>query len=88
LGRRVHRCVNRERHQAKHRRYFDYVEKHDLDRLSYATRADIGWLKVEVIAEHLTAWPAADPFRAEPIAAVYEDEGFRVALDCDVLTLA
>ncbi len=65
---------------------FDYVEKHNLDRLSYATRADIGRFKVEVIAKHLTERATAYPFRPEPInAAVYEDEGFRAALDCDVL---
>jgi molybdopterin-synthase adenylyltransferase len=65
---------------------FDCVEKHNLDRLSYATRADIGRLKVEAIAEHLAARATADPFRAEPIAAaVFDDEGFRAALDCDVV---
>lgn len=65
---------------------FDHIEKHNLDRLSYATRADIGRLKVEVQAEHLAARATADPFRVEPIvAAVYEDEGFRADLDCDVV---
>jgi hypothetical protein len=65
---------------------FDHIEKHNLDRLSYATRADIGRLKVQVQAEHLAAPATAEPFRVEPIvAAVYEDEGFRAALDCDVL---
>jgi len=65
---------------------FDHVEKHNLDRLAYATRADIGQLKVEVQAEHLKACATADPFAVEPIiASVYEDAGFRAALDCDVL---
>ncbi|HSR09166.1 MAG TPA: ThiF family adenylyltransferase, partial [Bryobacteraceae bacterium] len=65
---------------------FDHVERHNLDRLSYATRADIGRLKVEVMAEHLGTRATADRFRIEPIvAAVYEDQGFRAALDCDVL---
>jgi molybdopterin/thiamine biosynthesis adenylyltransferase len=65
---------------------FDYIEKHNLDRLAYATRADIGRLKVEVQAEHLAARATADPFRVDPIvAAVYEEEGFRAALDCDVI---
>jgi len=65
---------------------FDYIERHNLDRLSYATRADIGRFKVEVQARHLAARATAEPFRVDPIvAAVYEEEGFRAALDCDVL---
>ena len=34
---------------------FDHIEQHNLDRLQYAKRADIGQLKVEVLAEHLRA---------------------------------
>jgi molybdopterin/thiamine biosynthesis adenylyltransferase len=65
---------------------FDVIEVHNLDRLGYATRADIGQLKVEVQAAHLAARATADPFRVESIpAAVFEEEGFRAALDCDVL---
>jgi molybdopterin/thiamine biosynthesis adenylyltransferase len=65
---------------------FDVIEEHNLDRLVYATRADIGRNKVEVLAEHLEARATANPFRAEQIlAAVYEDEGYRAALDCDLL---
>jgi molybdopterin/thiamine biosynthesis adenylyltransferase len=65
---------------------FDFIEIHNLDRLSYATRADVGKLKVDVQAAHLAARATADPFRVETIpAAVFEDEGFRAALDCDLL---
>jgi hypothetical protein len=65
---------------------FDHVEEHNLDRLLYATRADIGRLKVEVMAEHLSARATASTWRVEPIVgAVYENDGFRAALDCDVL---
>jgi hypothetical protein len=65
---------------------FDFIEIHNLDRLSYATRADVGQLKVEVQAAHLTARATADPFRVEAIpSAVFEEAGFRAALDCDVL---
>jgi hypothetical protein len=65
---------------------FDVIEEHNLDRLVYATRKDIGRDKVEVLAEHLEARATANPFRAEQIlAAVYEDSGFRAALDCDLL---
>lgn len=65
---------------------FDYVERHNLDRLNYATRDHIGRLKVEVLAEHLIQRATAAPFRVDPVvAAVYEEEGLRSALDCDVL---
>lgn len=65
---------------------FDKIELHNLDRLSYATRKDVGRLKVDTQAEHLRARATADPFRAEPVnAAVFEEKGFRAALDCDVL---
>lgn len=65
---------------------FDRIERHNLDRLLYATRGDIGRLKVEVLAEHLQARATAARFTTDPVvAAVYEEEGFRAALDCDVL---
>jgi molybdopterin-synthase adenylyltransferase len=65
---------------------FDFIELHNLDRLSYATRDDVGQLKVDVQAAHLSARATADAFRVETIPyAVFEDEGFRAALDCDVL---
>jgi hypothetical protein len=65
---------------------FDRVERHNLDRLVYATRNDIGKLKVAVDAEHLSVRATAEPFRVDPVAAaVYEEDGFRAALDCDVI---
>jgi len=65
---------------------FDFIEKHNLDRLVYATRNNIGAAKVEVLAKHLIANATANPFRVEPIvAAVYEEDAFRAVLDCDVL---
>lgn len=65
---------------------FDRIETHNLDRLSYATRTDVGKLKVKAQAKRLIKQATADPFRVEAIvAAVYENEGFRAALDCDVL---
>jgi len=65
---------------------FDRVEEHNLDRLVYATRADIGRLKIEVMAEHLSARATAGSWQIEPVlGAVYEEEAFRAALDCDVL---
>jgi molybdopterin/thiamine biosynthesis adenylyltransferase len=65
---------------------FDRIEKHNLDRLLYATRADIGGLKVKALAKRLHACATAGRFSAAPVvAAVYEEKGYRAALDCDVL---
>jgi molybdopterin-synthase adenylyltransferase len=65
---------------------FDRIEKHNLDRLLFATRDDIGKLKVKVLAEHLRARATASRFTAnQVVAAVYEEKGYRAALDCDVL---
>lgn len=65
---------------------FDRVEEHNLDRLVYATKTDIGRYKVDVLAEYLRARATAGRFDAEFLrAAVYEEEGFRAALDCDIL---
>jgi hypothetical protein len=65
---------------------FDKVEEHNLDRLSYATQVDIGRLKVEALGEYLEPRATAEHCRIERIdAAVYEEEAFRKALDCDIL---
>jgi len=65
---------------------FDRIEEHNLDRLNYATGADVGRLKVEALARHLQPRATANHCRIDRIAApVYEEEAFRKALDCDVL---
>ncbi len=65
---------------------FDHVEEHNLDRLSYATMRDIGRLKVETMAEHLSERATASEWHAETtIASVCHNKGFRAALDCDLL---
>jgi hypothetical protein len=65
---------------------FDHVETHNLDRLNYATKRDVGRLKVDVLADHLRSCATADRFKVYAVAApVYEEEGYRVALDCDLL---
>lgn len=65
---------------------FDKVGEHNLDRLQYAVRRDIGRIKVEALAERLRESATANRFSCDPvIAAVYEETGFRAALDCDVL---
>jgi len=65
---------------------FDEVEEHNLDRLIYATRKDIGRAKIDVLAEHLKNSATANRFNVTTLqSAIYENEGLRAALDCDVL---
>jgi molybdopterin/thiamine biosynthesis adenylyltransferase len=65
---------------------FDIIKKHNLDRLNYATARDDGRLKVEALAEFLRERATASTFRVAPVAAaVYEEVGYRAALDCDLL---
>lgn len=65
---------------------FDVVKEHNLDRLNYATRATIGQLKVEALAEYLRPRTTAARCQIDAVPmAVYEEEAFRNALDCDVL---
>jgi molybdopterin/thiamine biosynthesis adenylyltransferase len=65
---------------------FDSVEPHNLDRLVMATEADIGRLKVEVARDRIGSVATAEAVdvRAVPFSVV-EEEGYRAALDCDVL---
>lgn len=65
---------------------FDTVKKHNLDRLLYATPADIGRLKVEVAADSLRRHATASNFRVEALGiSLTTEQGFQAALDCDVL---
>ena len=65
---------------------FDLIEEKNFDRLLYATPNDIGAPKVETLAQHLRIRATAERFRCDPVlAAVYEEVGFRAALDCDVI---
>ena len=65
---------------------FDIIEDRNLDRLIYATRDDIGMLKTHVLAAHLKSRATAEHFVANPIdAAVFEEHGFRAALDADLI---
>jgi molybdopterin-synthase adenylyltransferase len=65
---------------------YDRIETKNLDRLLFGTRDNVGELKALALAEHLRPRATAANFHALPItAAVYEEEGFRAALDCDVL---
>ncbi|HYT69429.1 MAG TPA: ThiF family adenylyltransferase, partial [Vicinamibacterales bacterium] len=65
---------------------FDRVEIVNLDRLLHATAADVGRSKVDVLAAALRRSATAEAFTVSPLAySVGEEEGFRAALDCDVL---
>lgn len=65
---------------------FDRIERHNLDRLNYATTDDVGRLKVEVLADYLKKRATAARFCLDAIdGAVYEEDVFRKALDCDVI---
>lgn len=65
---------------------FDRVESHNLDRLVTATRTDVGRLKVDVAAERIRAVATATHVDVRPVPfSIVEEQGYRAALDCDVL---
>jgi hypothetical protein len=65
---------------------FDGVEIVNLDRLLHATEADIGRSKVEVLAAALRRSATANAFTVTATEySIGEEEGFRAALDCDVI---
>lgn len=65
---------------------FDFVKTHNLDRLVHATSKDIGNLKVNTSAARLVASATAGNFRVEALPlSITKQDGFRAALDCDVL---
>jgi molybdopterin/thiamine biosynthesis adenylyltransferase len=67
---------------------FDAVERHNLDRLLHATAEDAkrGMAKVQVMDRALRLSATASDFRLIPLEySVVEEEGYRAALDCDIL---
>lgn len=65
---------------------FDSVEDVNLDRLLHATKKDVGRSKVKVISSALKKSATADKFHVKNLElSVAEPDGFRNALDCDVL---
>jgi len=67
---------------------FDSVQLHNLDRLAHATRLDAARAssKVDVAKRALEALAPVDDLKVEAIPlSVVEPDGFRHALDCDVL---
>ena len=67
----------------------DKVEIHNLDRLLYAAREDVGTLKVELVAKHLHRSATAVNFRVKTYARPIQDaNAYLAALDCDALVSA
>ena len=67
---------------------FDEVKRHNLDRLLHATAEDAERQrpKVEVLARGLRQSATASDFQVTPLEySIVEEEGYRAALDCDVL---
>ncbi len=65
---------------------YDIVSQENLDRLLYATQSDVGLIKIDVLARHLEKRATSCSFAFNAVArAVYEENGFRAALDCDVI---
>jgi hypothetical protein len=67
---------------------FDAVEMVNLDRLLHATEKDVEAhrAKVAMLADALPRSATAERFQVEPFEfSVCEEEGFRAALDCDLL---
>lgn len=65
---------------------FDEIQPHNLDRVEGAGRDDIGRLKVHVSARTIRFGATAESVEVRPVASsIAEEEGYRAALDCDVL---
>ncbi len=65
---------------------FDSIEEHNLDRLLHAHQTDVGKAKVAVLGARLKdSTTATDPVIETFELSVCETNGFRAALDCDVL---
>jgi hypothetical protein len=65
---------------------YDEVEKLNLDRILGATHRDIGRLKIDVAAENALRSATARRLRINRYeASVVEEEGYRAALNCDLL---
>ena len=64
---------------------FDKIEKHNLDRLCYADRSDVGKPKVEVLCKYLNRIATASDFQATPInSSLAHEEGLAATLDGDI----
>ena len=64
----------------------DRVEEHNLDRLLYGSRKDIGKLKVDLAAQAMRRNATAEKVRITSLPiALQSKKAYKAALDCDVL---
>ena len=64
----------------------DHIEDHNLDRLLYATRRDVGRRKVDLVARYARRSATAANFEISTHALSLQDvRVFAAALDCDIL---
>ena len=64
----------------------DRIETHNLDRLLYASKKDVGTRKVALAAHHLKRSATASRFSVSPLAGgIQEEDCYKAALDCDLL---
>lgn len=64
----------------------DKIETHNLDRLLYADKDDVGDYKVEFIARHLRRSATAANFKVDTHATpIQQKDAYLAALDCDAL---
>lgn len=65
---------------------FDEVQQHNLDRLLGATEKDIGKLKIEIAERQIRQSATASRLEIVTVpCSLAEEEGYRAALDCDVI---
>ena len=64
----------------------DRIESHNLDRLLYAGKSDIGKFKTEFVAQCLENSATSDSFKVETYPySIQQETAYRAALDCDIL---
>ena len=64
----------------------DKVETHNLDRLLYAGREDVGKYKVELVSKHLRNSATAENFEVQThMDPIQHESSYDDALDCDIL---
>lgn len=65
---------------------YDAIKEHNLDRLAGASEADVGRLKIDVLAENLAKSASSEGFACtESSGSVVESDGFAEVLDCDAV---
>ncbi|HEX8946944.1 MAG TPA: ThiF family adenylyltransferase [Candidatus Paceibacterota bacterium] len=65
---------------------FDEIQPHNLDRLTIATAEDVHKLKVDIAKSKIERIATAENIAVERVPfSVVEEDGYRAALDCDVI---